>query len=131
MQRVARASRARSTGLAARGGVWLVPPMDKSAGELRARRRGRRAAMAVYCVIVAAFTLLAAGSVTWQVLTPTFAHFAPVDCRTGLFELARSVERARAEAGRSSEGGEEATVSRFRAALGPEWDRHPAIAASC
>src|SRR5258708_5154866 len=73
------------------------PP--RSQAENRARRRARRYVMIAYYSVVAAFILLAAGNVTWQVWAPYFRSYAPVDCRAGLRDLTRAIDRARQAAG--------------------------------
>jgi hypothetical protein len=87
--------------------------------------------MIAYYLVVAAFILLAAGNVTWQVWAPYFRSYAPVDCRAGLRDLTRAIDRARQAAGSFSEAGEDAALAHFRSELSPEWDRHGEVAASC
>lgn len=96
-----------------------------------ARRRGRRAAMVVYYAIVAAFGVLVAGNITWQVWAPAFEPHATVACAPSLRGLAEAVNRARARASAASAGGEDAAIAAFRAALLPEWNERDAIARSC
>jgi hypothetical protein len=105
--------------------------MQRSAGEIRARRRTRRAVMTAYYVVVAAFIVIAAGNVTWQVWSPRFRHHEATDCGAGLEALKKGVARARQAAGELSEASEDAALARFRQALLPEWERHAAIAAAC
>lgn len=87
--------------------------------------------MIAYYAIVAGFILLAAGNVTYQVWAPVFRSYPPMDCRGGLSELARAIDRARQAASIFSEAGEDAALAQFRSALSPEWDRHDAIASAC
>jgi hypothetical protein len=87
--------------------------------------------MIAYYLVVAAFILLAAGNVTWQVWAPAFRTYAPVDCRAGLRDLTLAIERARQAAGSFAESGEDAALAQFRSKLSPEWDRHDKVAASC
>src|SRR5262245_4820354 len=105
--------------------------MQRSAGEVEARRRGRRWVLTVYYSVVALFIVLAAGNVTYQVWAPVFRSYPPVDCRAGLGDLVRAVDRARQAAGSFSEAGEDAALAQFRGALSPEWDQHDAIARAC
>ena len=105
--------------------------MQEIDGEAEARRRGRRLVMRGYYLLVAAFILISAGNVTWQVWSPQLSTFPPEDCKTGIYDLAKAVERGRQIAGSYSELGEDEALLQFRGALSPEWERHDAIAASC
>jgi hypothetical protein len=105
--------------------------MQRSAGEIRARRRTRRAVMAAYYAVTVLFIVVAAGNVTWQIWSPRFRQHAPTDCGAGLEALKQGVARARQAAGELSEASEDAALERFRQALLPEWERHDAIAAAC
>ncbi len=87
--------------------------------------------MAAYYGLVAAFILLAAGNVIWQVWAPAFRRYPPMDCRMGLQHLATAIDRARQAASGVAERGEDAALSEFRSALSPEWDDHDAVAAAC
>ena len=117
--------------------AWEVESLEPNeratdeAAEGYARRRGRRAAMTAYYVVVVAFIVLAAGNVTWQVWTPAFRSYPAVDCKAGLRELIAAVERAREAAGSLAESGEGTALAQFRSELSPEWDRHDKVAASC
>jgi hypothetical protein len=115
----------------ARRAVLLPSAMQRSAGEIRARRRTRRAVMIAYYAVVAAFIVLAAGNVTWQIWSPRFRRHAPIDCATGLETLKQSVARARQAAGELTDASEDAALSRFRRALLPEWEERDTIAAAC
>src|SRR6266851_1299177 len=108
----------------------MAAPMHLAPAEVEARRRGRRRIMAAYYLVVGCFILLGAGNVTWQVWAPAFRHYPPVDCRAGLLDLTRAVDRARQAAGSFSDAGEDAALAHFRSALSPEWDGHDAIAAA-
>ena len=87
--------------------------------------------MAAYYVVVAAFIVLAAGNVTWEIWAPHFRRHVPADCGAGLEALKQGVERARQAAGELSEASEDAALARFRQALLPEWERREEIAAAC
>lgn len=104
---------------------------EDGAAEASARRRGRRAVMTIYYVVVAVFIFLAAGNVVWQVWAPAFRNYSSVDCKAGLRELVAAVDRARDAAGSLAESGEDTALAQFRSELSPEWDRHDAVAASC
>jgi hypothetical protein len=105
--------------------------MQRSAGEIRARRRTRRAFMAAYYAVVVIFIVIAASNVTWQIWSPRFRHHEPTDCGAGLEALKQGVARARQAAGELSDASEDAALARFRLALLPEWDRRDAISAAC
>ena len=105
--------------------------MDRPERELQARHGGRRVFMVIYYAIVAIFIVVTSINVIWQVWAPVLARHPREDCRAGLYDLARAVERARAAAQTASQQGEDVAVSRFRSALGPEWSRNAAISASC
>ena len=105
--------------------------MQRSAGEIRARRRTRRAVMAAYYVVVVTFIVIAAGNVTWEIWAPRFRHQTPADCAAGLQTLQQGVDRARRAAGELSDASEDAALARFRQALLPEWARRDEIAAAC
>jgi hypothetical protein len=105
--------------------------MDRSKGEIDARRTWRRVLVVAYYVVLGSFIAIAGGNVIWQVWAPVLAHHPKVDCRAGLYGLGLAIDRARAEAQAASQQGEDAAVSRFRSALEPEWSANAAIAASC
>jgi len=107
------------------------PNHPKQAGETLARRRGRRAVMTVYYLVLVGFILAASGNVIWQVWSPVLQDYPPVDCRTGLRQLAKAIDRARQAAGSLSEASEDEALRRFRSALSPEWDQHGAVANTC
>jgi hypothetical protein len=87
--------------------------------------------MTVYYLVVCGFIVAASGNVVWQVWSPVFQSYPPVDCRTGLRQLAKGIERARQAAGNLSEASEDEALRQFRSALSPEWDQHDAIANAC
>jgi hypothetical protein len=105
--------------------------MQRSAGEIRARRRTRRAVMIAYYAVVTTFIVIAAGNVTWQIWAPRFRQHAATDCAAGLEALKRSVARARQAAEELTDASEDAALGRFRQALLPEWEKRDAIAAAC
>jgi len=109
----------------------MAETMQRSAGEIRARRRARRAIMTAYYAVVALFIVAAAGNVTWQIWSPRFRQHEPTDCAAGLQALQLGIARARQAAGDLSEASEDEALARFRQALLPEWDRRDAIAAAC
>ena len=105
--------------------------MQRSAGEIRARRRTRRVVMAAYYAVVATFIVIAVTNITWQIGSPRWRRHAPADCGAGLDALRQGVERARQAAGELSAAGEDVALARFRQALLPEWDRRDEVAAAC
>ena len=110
--------------------LWPFP-MQRSAGEIRARRRTRRVVMIAYYAVVATFIVIAAGNVSWQIWAPRFRRHPPTDCAAGLETLKQSVARARQAAGELTDASEDAALARFRQALLPEWEARDAIAAAC
>src|SRR5580765_8383301 len=88
-------------------GCGIALPMQRSAGEIRARRRTRRAVMAAYYAVMAIFIIIAAGNVTWQIWSPRFRRQEPLDCAAGLEALKRGVARARQAAGELSDASED------------------------
>ncbi|HEY4159165.1 MAG TPA: hypothetical protein VGM29_13745 [Polyangiaceae bacterium] len=82
------------------------------------------------------FGLLVSGATaiwTYQVLYQVFSTTpSPVgiECRPKMVELARAVVRARAAAAADG-GGERAALTRFRAALEPEWNQRKALDGVC
>lgn len=93
-------------------------------------RRGRRAGLIAYAVVVGGFTVVCAAQIIYQVWGPRAGPRAPVDCRIGVERLVTAVRRAR-KAGEAETGGERAAVTRFRAALRPEWDGRAALGRAC
>jgi hypothetical protein len=97
-----------------------------------ARRRlmGRRAGIAIFTLIFAGATLLW----TVQILTAVWggAPPSPAGCAAGTASLEQAVARARlAYATGSGDEDERTALSRYRAALEPEWDQRKAIEAAC
>ncbi|MEB2312933.1 MAG: hypothetical protein OZ921_21675 [Sorangiineae bacterium] len=75
------------------------------------------------------FTAVSATEVLVQVWAPEVEP-TTLDCRGGVAALLGSVERARAAAARGP-AGERDALTRFRAALEPEWSARPALDARC
>jgi hypothetical protein len=96
----------------------------------RIRRRGRRLGIALFVLVVAAFT----GICSVQILVEVFGRHAgtpsAASCRRGLMTLIGAVRRARAAA-EAETGGERAALARFRAELEPQWSERPALDATC
>lgn len=97
--------------------------------ETRAERLGRRAGLVVFGLIVSGITL------TWtvQIIRQTFFPAGTPhgeSCRPGVLALIGAVRRARHAADEET-GGERAAVTRFRAALAPEWEGRDAVAVTC
>jgi hypothetical protein len=104
--------------------------MDPKPAELEPqRRRGRRAGLIVFSLLVTAFTAICSVQVLAQVWAPTVQ---PTDkpCHLALRGLLRAVERARGEAALETRG-ERAAVQRFRRSLDPEWAERAALDATC
>jgi hypothetical protein len=97
--------------------------------EETARRRGRRAGIAVFALVVTAFTAVCTAQILLQVWAPRVVP-TTVGCEAGLRGLIMAVDRARREASEET-GGERAAVARFRRALLPEWEQRPALSKEC
>jgi hypothetical protein len=93
-------------------------------------RRGRRAGIILYAIVVGGFTAVCAAEIMYQVWGPHEGTPAPVGCRTGVKRLVLAVRRAR-QAAESETGGERAAVDRFREALRPEWDWRVSLGRAC
>jgi hypothetical protein len=93
-------------------------------------RRGRRAGLAIYTIVVGGFTIVCAAQIIYQVWGPADDTPAPIDCRTGVTRLVSAVRRAR-QAGERETRGERAAVARFREALRPEWDWRASVGRAC
>ena len=94
-----------------------------------ARRNGRRAGIAVFSLIM----VIATASWTYQILRAVFTPpilTVATECRTGTRGLLVAVRRARVAAA-SESGDERAALSRFRAALEPEWDSRASLESVC
>lgn len=97
----------------------------------RARRSGRRVAIAIYGVFVGLFIVVASGNVIWRLYGPTSITTPAISCSEGLRELVVAIERAREAASSTPEVSETRALARFRDALRPEWDGQPLIAVRC
>src|SRR5687767_9265923 len=95
----------------------------------RVRRRGRRAGLLVFGVLVASVTAWWSIQILQQVWAP---HHPALDrpCRDALGGLLQGVTRAR-QAAAAEEGGEKAALGAFRGALGPAWTTRPALDQAC
>jgi hypothetical protein len=93
------------------------------------RRRGRRAGIVLFSLIITAFTVVCSVQVLQQVWAPQGVPTS-APCRTALRGLFTAVERARAAASQETRG-ERASVRRFRDALEPEWLSRPALDTQC
>jgi hypothetical protein len=94
-----------------------------------ARRRGRAAGIAVFAVIVTAFTAVCSAQILWQVWAPEVTP-TDVECRPGAVQLVEAVHRARSAAAATG-GYEREALARFRSALEPEWTWRPALEIRC
>lgn len=95
---------------------------------LSARRTGGRVGLGIFgaivVVITAWWTIEIIQQVWFQRVPQTTA-----ECRSGILGLIDAVERARKQAGETP--GEQASVTRFREALRPEWDTRAALDRAC
>jgi hypothetical protein len=110
------------------GTVLKDLPMVRPARS-RARRIGRRIGVVVFAACIGVPTLVW----TNQIMQAIFFRPSgpvPASCDGGLLHLLRAVDRARLAA-RQENAGERQSLSRFRAALDPEWQARPALDALC
>jgi len=95
------------------------------------RADGRRIAMTLYYVVVALVGGAAAVQISQQVLFPAVSRTSPTaTCQDEFRGLFAAIGRAR-EAAASENGGEDAALDRFRAALNPTWASYERIQTSC
>ncbi len=103
---------------------------DASQGRIeRIRRRGRRAGIVVFALIVAGFTTVCSIEIFIQVWAPKVVP-TQLSCRAGVQGLITAVRRARRSAAAET-GGERAMLDKFRRALQPEWSHRAAIQQRC
>ncbi len=91
---------------------------------------GRRAGIAIFFVIFAGATLLW----TIQILTAVWGDAPPsaLGCEKGTARLLAAVTRARAaQAAGQAKDNERVALSRYRAALEPEWATEHSVEAAC
>src|SRR5689334_13418695 len=93
------------------------------------RRRGRAVGTAIFAALLTSFTVVCSVQIIIQAWAPSGVH-ADVDCPRDIRALIAAVRRAR-DAAMQATSGEREAVSRFRAALEPEWSRRPAIGDRC
>lgn len=104
--------------------------MDPNQADLeRVRRRGRRVGIAIFSLLVTAFTVVCSVQVLAQVWTPPVVP-TNESCHVALRGLLHAIDRARAETALETRG-ERAAVQRFRRALDPEWAHRAALDATC
>jgi hypothetical protein len=92
-------------------------------------RAGRRVALVLIWALAVALGLIPAASITFQVFAPEGGP-KYASCTAGLAALSAAVDRARTTAA-SGEGAEDEALSRFRAALQPDWSGVDGVAMSC
>ncbi len=103
---------------------------DSPSGRVeRVRRRGRRAGVALFALLVAGFTAVCATEILIQVWSPQLMP-TKASCHEGVHGLIVAVRRARAAAAGGT-GGERAMLDRFRRALEPEWSHRASIGQHC
>ena len=94
------------------------------------RRRGRRAGIAVYSLLVGGFTVVCAAQIIGQVWGRPEPSVLAVTCREGTSSLIAAIRRSQ-KAAQAETRGERAAVTRFRAELQPEWGRRAAVVERC
>jgi hypothetical protein len=95
------------------------------------RRRGRRAGIAVFGVIVAGVTAWWTSQIILQVWPrPSESEASAVECRPALRDLLASVSTARAVAAQETES-EQASLEAFRNSLAGAWKKRPLLDRAC
>jgi hypothetical protein len=95
----------------------------------RAKRIGQRIGIALFALFVSVPTLVWTYQIMLAIFYPPLGP-APQSCESGTLDLLRALDRARTAA-RGQDLGERQSLARFRAALKPAWDAHPALTALC
>jgi len=95
----------------------------------RLRRRGRRAGLVVFGVLVAAVTAWWSIQIMLQVWAPEVPPLAQ-PCRPAVLQLLQGVTQAR-QAAAAEVGGEKAALHAFRRVLEPSWSTRPALDKAC
>jgi len=102
---------------------------QRSPRPVSARRRGRTIAGAIYYGTIGVVCLAGTVQISQQVFFQDPPPSPYGSCREGLRALVSAVERARAAA--PGTDGEDGAITRFRAALEPEWRSFDGIAIQC
>ncbi len=92
-------------------------------------RRGRRAGLVVYVLVVAGFSVVCSVQVLRQVFAPEVRPVA--GCAAGLAELELGLDGARRAVAEVSGAGESQALQRFRAALAPSWSSRGGVGQAC
>ena len=95
----------------------------------RARRRGRRAGIAVFGTLVVSATAWWTSQILRQVW-PSVGSVGDIECRPALRELLTALDRARGAAAAET-GGEQESLRVFRSSLGAPWQARPALDVAC
>lgn len=94
----------------------------------RAKKRGRRVALAIYYSLVVIVIVGATTQITMQVFKRVDSP--PAECRSGLRAMLRAVDSAKVAAAAGDLSPEQA-LTRFRAALSPAWDERDRVMKAC
>jgi hypothetical protein len=98
------------------------------AGLNRARQLGRTIGIAVFSLIVAAFTAVCSVQICLQVWAPEITP-TTIDCSAGTLQLVEAIEAARLASADQAE--EQPALAKFRGALTPAWTHRAAIDRAC
>lgn len=93
------------------------------------RRRGRRAGIGVFALLIIAFVGVCTVQILRQVFSPPVLP-TEIGCHEGIHRLIAAVRRARAAAGKVTRG-ERQALARFRSELEPEWSTRSALSGIC
>jgi hypothetical protein len=105
-----------------------VEPQSADPSFAGARQLGRTAGIAVFGLIVAAFTAVCSIEICLQVWNPTILP-TKAGCSAGTLDLVEAIEAARVASADQAE--EHAALARFRGALAAAWAHRPALEHSC
>ena len=92
------------------------------------RQLGRTVGIAIFGLLVAAFTAVCSVEICLQVWSPAITP-TPVGCSAGTLELVEAIEAARVAS--ADQAGEHEALARFRGALASAWAHRPALEHSC
>jgi hypothetical protein len=97
-------------------------------GSAQEGQLGRTLGVAVYALVVAAFTVVCSVQICLQVWAPR-VESPPFDCTAGTVALVDAIDEARLAA--ANEPDEQAALAKFRRALEPTWRYRPALTRTC
>ena len=111
-----------------------MKPQSADASPARIRQLGRTLGIAVFALLVAAFTAVCSVQICLQVWNPTVTALVssqgqPVGCSAGTLQLVDAIDAARAASADQAE--EQAALAKFRGAISAAWNFRPALTRAC